>query len=91
MKERIDFARQHGDQDVGAAVVVVILKHDAHARERLAIGGERRAHFERAFAKRAVAIVAKQMALSQAGDENIVVAVVEVIADGHAHSVHLNI
>ena len=41
--------------------------------------------------KRAVAVVAKEVALPKAGDKNIVVAVVIVIADGHAQSVHLNV
>ena len=38
--------------------------------------------------KRAVAVVVKQMALAERGDEDVVVAVVVVIADGDAESEH---
>src|SRR5438477_10209454 len=41
--------------------------------------------------ERSLASVAKKMALADAGDENIGETVVVVIADGHAHSVELDV
>src|SRR6476659_3558682 len=56
----VDLTRQHGDEDVGAAVVVVILKDGAHSREALAVGGERHAGLQRAFGKSPIAIIVEQ-------------------------------
>src|SRR5258708_1170891 len=39
MVKAVKLARQHGDEDIGAAVVVVVLKNGAHAGKPLAIGG----------------------------------------------------
>ncbi len=41
--------------------------------------------------ERVVAVVVEKVALSVGGDEKIVIAVVVVVADGHAHPKHLNV
>src|SRR5207248_3372241 len=47
--QAVEFARQNGDDDVGTAVIVVILKDRPHAGKAFAIGGERRARLQSAF------------------------------------------
>ena len=47
--------------------------------------------FLRHIGKCAVAIVVKQMALSVGGDKEVIVAIVIVIADSHAHAVQLHV
>src|SRR5580704_819759 len=60
MKESINFARQHRDQNVGQSIVIVVLKDGSHAGERLAISGQSRASFESAFSERSVAVVVEE-------------------------------
>ena len=91
MKERVNLAGQHGDQNVGPPVVVVILKDGAHARERPAIGGERRARFQSAFGECAVAVIVEQkLAHAIVRNENIGEAVVIVVGKGHAERAPLD-
>src|SRR5260221_10530171 len=58
--EAIDFPGQLGNDDVGLAVVIVVLKDSAHAGKRLAIGGERGAGFESALRERSIAVVVEE-------------------------------
>src|SRR6266699_2778172 len=79
--EAVDFPGKLGNDDVGLAVVVVVLKDSAHAGKRLAIGGKRGAGFERALGKRAVAVVVEEELLhAVVGDENVREAAVATIA-----------
>src|SRR5713226_8642701 len=88
--EAIDFAGQLGNDDVGLAVVIVVLKDSAHAGKRLAIGGERGARFESALRERAVAVVVEEELLhAVVGDEDVREAVVVIVGEGHAKSAAL--
>src|ERR1700686_668993 len=75
--EAVDFAGQFGDDDVGFAVVVVILKDSTHAGKGFAVGRERGAGFEGAFGERSVAVVVEEELLHAViGDEDVREAVV---------------
>src|SRR5258708_18432928 len=88
--EAIDFPGQLGNDDVGLAVVIVVLKDSAHAGKRLAIGGERGAGFESALRERSIAVVVEEELLhAVVGDENVREAVVVIIGEGHAQSAAL--
>src|SRR5216683_1482398 len=78
--EAVDFAGQLGNDDVGLAVVVVILKDSAHAGKWLAVGGERGAGFESAFGERSVAVVV---------EEKLLHAVVGIVSEGHGQGAAL--
>src|SRR5882724_3420499 len=83
--ETVDFAGQLGNDDVGFAVVVVVLKDSAHAGKRLAIGGERGAGFESALGERSVAIVVEEELLhAVVGYEDVRKAIVVIVGEGHA-------
>src|SRR6266480_1133023 len=56
--EPIDFPGQLGNDDVGLAVVVVVLKDSPHAGKRFAIGRKRGTGVESALRERAVAAIA---------------------------------
>jgi hypothetical protein len=74
------------DHQIEFAVAVVI--HPRRARAEIVRSPK--AGLSRHVGKRAVAIVAEEMILTERGDENIVAAIVVVIADRHAHSKHLD-
>src|SRR5215469_16895993 len=81
--EGIDFARQHGGDDIGLAVVVVVLKYRAHAGKPLAVGGEGHAGLKADLGKGPVAVVVKQKLLhAVVGNENVREAVAIVIGEG---------
>src|SRR5713226_1149650 len=88
--EAVDFAGQLGNDDVGLAVVVVILKDSAHAGKWLAVGGERGAGFESALGERSVAVVVEEKLLhAVVGDEDVREAVVVVVGEGHGQGAAL--
>src|SRR5262249_38515056 len=85
--ERPLFERQVGDQNVGQAVVIVIGKDNAHAREGLAIIGKRHAGVQGLFFEGTVAAVVEQELFHQiVVDKDIgkTVAVVVVKRDSHS-------
>src|SRR5260370_36597460 len=47
--EAVDFAGQLGNDDVGLAVVIVVLKYTSHAGKPLALAGKPRAGLQRAL------------------------------------------
>src|SRR5256884_6829481 len=59
----VDVTRQHSYEDVGLAVIIVILEHGPHTGEGLAVSGERRTGFESALRKRLVPVVAVKVLL----------------------------
>src|SRR5258708_2576174 len=61
--QAVDLARQDRNDDVGVAIVIVILKDAAHPRKTLAVGGECGAGFKRALLKSAVAVVMEEVLL----------------------------
>jgi len=61
--QAVNLARQDRNNDVGAAIVIIILKDTAHPRKTLAVGGECGAGFERPFLKSAVAVVMEEVLL----------------------------
>ncbi len=75
------------DEQVEQAVAVVIdpERGSAEPLAGLEAGGASD------IGKFAVTVIAEEMALADAGDENVGEAVVVVIADGYAHAVHFDI
>src|SRR5260370_35360774 len=82
MINSVELARQFGDDHIGAAVIVVVLKYNAHAGKALAIRREPRACGESALLKRAVTVVVEQVLLHPVvADENVREAVTVVIGE----------
>ena len=63
MKQGEKLARQHRNDDVGAAIVIVILKDHAHPRNGLAVHRQRRPGIQRNLLKSAVAGVVVEVLL----------------------------
>ncbi len=81
----VDFTGQLGNDDVRLAVVVVILKHSAHAGKGLPVGGERGTGLESALGKRAVAVVVVEVLLhAVVGYEDVRETVVVIVGEGHS-------
>src|SRR5260221_13617060 len=78
--QAVNLARQDRNDDVGAAIVIIILKDTAHPRKTLDVGGECGAGFERAFLKSAVAVFMEEVLLhAVVGDKNVREAVAIVV------------
>src|SRR6267378_5299154 len=83
--EAVDLAGKLGNDDVGFAVVVVVLKNSAHAGKWFPVGGERGAGFESALGKCSVAVVVEEELLhAVVCDENVREAVVVIVCESHA-------
>jgi hypothetical protein len=78
----VDLARQYGDKNVGAAVVVIILKDRAHSRQAFTVRSQSHAGFQRAFSKSTIAIIMEQILLhAVVGDENVREAVAIIVCE----------
>ncbi len=85
MKERVNFARQHGDQNVRPSIVIVVLKDGSHSRERLAVSGESCACFESTFGECSVAVVVeKKLAHAVVRYEDVGESIVIVVREADA-------
>src|ERR1039458_639532 len=90
MVDAINLPRQFSHDNVGPAVVVIVLKNYAHAREPSSVLGKSSAGFEAKFGESAVAIVVKQILLhSIVGHKNIGESVAIVIGEGHSQGTSL--
>src|SRR6202020_1488202 len=91
VKEGVNFAGQHGDENVGTAVVVIILKNGSHTGERPAVGGERRARFQSTFGEGSIAVVVKEkLAHAVVGNEDVGESIVIVVREAHAQRAALD-
>ena len=85
MIERVVLARQVGYQNVRTAIVIVIAKIDAHARDPLAIVSQRDPRLQSALGEGAIAVVVKQKLLHAViGHEDIGKPIAIVVGEGHA-------
>src|SRR5262249_9844655 len=77
--------RQHGNENIGAAIVVIVLKDNAHPGKTFAVGSETCSGFESAFLKGAIAGVVKQKLLHAViRDENVRKSVAVVVGERHS-------
>ena len=85
MEDHVGLVRKLRDKKVGKAIVVVILKDNAHAGEHLAVVGKGRAGIQAYFGKGAVTVVVKKKLLDHVvGDKNICIAIAIIIREGYA-------
>src|SRR5579872_591046 len=63
VKHGISLSRQRGHDNVRKAIVIVILKHHTHARQRSAVRIQRGSSLKGNFFERAIAVVMKQILL----------------------------
>src|SRR5262249_19905954 len=81
----VDLPRQHGNENIGAAIVVIVLKDNAHPGKTFAVGSETCSGFESAFLKGAIAGVVKQKLLHAViRDENVRKSVAVVVGERHS-------
>src|SRR5258708_14814697 len=67
--QAVNLARQDRNNDVGAAIVIIILKDTAHTPNTLPVGVECGAGFERPFLKSAVPVVMEEVLLNASVEE----------------------
>src|SRR5271168_4098719 len=85
MIQAVKLARQHRNDDVGAAIVIIILEDGAHPRKALAVGRERDPRFKRAFLKSTIAVVVEEVLLhAVVGDKNVREAISVVVGERNA-------
>src|SRR6266849_3376928 len=88
--QAVEFARQNGDDYIGTAIVIVVLKNRAHAGKPFAIGGQRGTRFQSTFIEGSIAIVVEKILLHAViRNKNVGEAVAIVVGERNAKSLSL--
>src|SRR6266853_2880986 len=88
--QAVEFTRQNGDDHVGAAIIIVVLKNRAHAGKTFAVGRKRRARLQSTLVEGAVAVVMEEILLhAVVRDKNVGEAVAIVVGERNAKSLSL--
>src|SRR5580698_230570 len=90
MKNNVRIMRKLGDKKIGEAIVVIILKNDAHARGHSAALRKRRTRIHTSFVKRTVPVVVKKKLIrSVIGDKNVRESVAVIVRERYPQPVAL--
>src|ERR1700733_7409140 len=90
MKNNVGLVRELGDEKVGKAIVVVVLKNDAHARRHSAALRKRRTRLQTTFGEGTVPVVVKKKLIRDViGHKNVRESVTVIVGERDAETMPL--